>query len=483
MIYKIIVDKQPMSNPSEERKEYEIDIDQLYFKHDVYDSLVITHDEDYVMRRLALQDYNVLVELDPPIKEPLENINIELFEGENYIYLYDMTGNKIVAQYLVKNEFNELYVLETEMHTAIRQSANEIELIVGGQVTTLDGAVQDINGELSLKVDKNDNDQIVSMINASADEIYLTSNRLVIDSTNFKLSDAGNITATGGTVGGFTLGQNQFSANLTSDKMSRYTYTQTDLTRISNIIMGTITPTSQDYDKYDFDNSGEIRTRDYTIVQNIVQGREDGKAVYTLNTKNSENAITIADDDGNTRVNLGLFGSYINYLSVANLFANSSIRTNTGYFVENPNVGSFYLTLQKGDLNGVNGGMLDLYNNQGAETISLFGQNGHIDCVSITPSSVAEKKKNFEKLQSGLDIIKNIDIYKYNMNFEHDDTKKHIGFVIGDKFKYSKEITSENNDGADLYSFVSVCCKAIQEQQEEIQELKARIEKLEKGDK
>ena len=50
MIYKIIVDKQPMTNPSTDKKEYEIDIAPLYFKHDVYDSLVITRDEDYVMR-------------------------------------------------------------------------------------------------------------------------------------------------------------------------------------------------------------------------------------------------------------------------------------------------------------------------------------------------------------------------------------------------------------------------------------------------
>lgn len=189
MIYKIIVDKQPMSNPSEEKREYTIDIDQLYFKHDVYDSLVITLNEDYVMRRLQLNEYNVLVELDPPVKEPLTDINIELFEGENYIYLYDMTGNTIVAQYLIKNEFNELYVIHSEMNSAIEQKANEIELSVNGKIARVDGEIDDISASLELKVDKNDNDQVVSMINASADEIYLRSNRLVIDSTNFKLND------------------------------------------------------------------------------------------------------------------------------------------------------------------------------------------------------------------------------------------------------------------------------------------------------
>ena len=36
-------------------------------------------------------------------------------------------------------------------------------------------------------------------------------------------------------------------------------------------------------------------------------------------------------------------------------------------------------------------------------------------------------------------------------------------------------------DGVDVYSFVSVCCKAIKEQQEEIEELKKEIEKLKGG--
>ena len=198
MIYKIIVDKQPLTNPSADKREYEIDIEELRYKHEVYDSLVITFEEDYVMRRLELTDYNVLVELDPPIKEPLENINIELFEGENYIYIYDTVGNKIVAEYLVKNEFNKLYVTESEMHSTIRQSANEIELSVGGQITTLSGAIQDINADLSLKVDLDDNDQIISMINASADVISLTGNRINITSSHFKLTDTGEVSVVQG---------------------------------------------------------------------------------------------------------------------------------------------------------------------------------------------------------------------------------------------------------------------------------------------
>lgn len=88
--------------------------------------------------------------------------------------------------------------------------------------------------------------------------------------------------------------------------------------------------------------------------------------------------------------------------------------------------------------------------------------------------SLAEKKKDFELLKSGLEILKNIDIYKYHYK-NSNDKKKKIGVVIGNKYKYSKEITSEDNTEIDLYSFIAVCCKAIQEQQKEIDELKEMI--------
>lgn len=105
----------------------------------------------------------------------------------------------------------------------------------------------------------------------------------------------------------------------------------------------------------------------------------------------------------------------------------------------------------------------------------------YIRTPQIIQSSKEEYKKNFEKLNNGLDIIKNIDIYKYNLKSEEDNMKKHIGFVIGNNFKYSKEITSKENNGVDTYSFISVCCKAIQEQQEQIENLKKEIKELKGG--
>lgn len=104
--------------------------------------------------------------------------------------------------------------------------------------------------------------------------------------------------------------------------------------------------------------------------------------------------------------------------------------------------------------------------------------NGTVYAKEFLNLSLENKKKNFEKLENALDIIKKVDIYKYNFKSERDTDKKHIGFVIGDNYKYSKELTSKENDGADIYSLASCCLQAIKEQQEIIENLQNEIKEL-----
>lgn len=128
---------------------------------------------------------------------------------------------------------------------------------------------------------------------------------------------------------------------------------------------------------------------------------------------------------------------------------------------------SEYVAVEKGGI-----GLGTFSSSSMSETATITNQE--IRIPTVTQTSREEDKKNFEKYNNALDIIKNIDIYKYNLKTEEDGTKKHIGFVIGKDFNYSEEVTSKNNDGVDVYSFVSLCCQAIKELQEEIEELKKK---------
>lgn len=102
---------------------------------------------------------------------------------------------------------------------------------------------------------------------------------------------------------------------------------------------------------------------------------------------------------------------------------------------------------------------------------------------TLTQTSKADSKKNFELFKNGLDVIKNTDIYQYHLKSQTDDDKKHIGFVIGENYNYSKLITSSNNDGVDLYSMIAVAYQSIKEIVEKydskIEKLEARIKELE----
>ena len=100
---------------------------------------------------------------------------------------------------------------------------------------------------------------------------------------------------------------------------------------------------------------------------------------------------------------------------------------------------------------------------------------GKVTCQTLNETSEEKEKKNIERYsKKAVDILKTIDIYKYNFKSEKDTDKKHLGFVIGDSYNYSKEVTNSNNTGVNNYAFTSLCCKAIQEQQEQIEELQIK---------
>ncbi len=208
----------------------------------------------------------------------------------------------------------------------------------GNKATDWTPAPEDIDEELGGKLNEEDftganiilainNGTSSATINADkisldGKEIDLTAGNITIDSDNFSVDKNGNISATSGKIGGFTLGVNSFIANLVSEKME-YPYDSNDLTRIRNIILGNITPTTEDYNKYDLNDDGTIDAIDLLIVFRIINGYYDGRAVFELNTKKSEEAISIKNSSGKRVVNLGVFGSYLQQITADKIYADS----------------------------------------------------------------------------------------------------------------------------------------------------------------
>lgn len=79
--------------------------------------------------------------------------------------------------------------LEEQTNTKFEQTAKSIV----AEVNRAQKAEGQLDASLELKLGRDENDQVVSMINASADQIMLRGNRLIVESNNFQLDGNGKV--------------------------------------------------------------------------------------------------------------------------------------------------------------------------------------------------------------------------------------------------------------------------------------------------
>lgn len=423
--------------------EYELPDDLLYYDSENYDELSINY-ESYSTTITKRCEYNAdgtvsLLAQPQTITESFPS-TLGLSQGNYSVQLLGYSQAFLFVRLMVVNAYTAQYPTRLEMNSAITQTADEINLRVSRKV---------------------DEDEVCSVISQSADAIDISANRLTINSTNFKLNSAGNITATGGDIGGFTLDNVSFKKQLSG----LYNYNNFDLLIACGLVMDWFKQEPIIYDLEDYDNSGTVQSVDFVKIKQVLLGTltntKTANGNFEINSNDSKNCISIKKDN-KLAVSIGVGGINSNMITCDNFACGTPGST----------VDSSVIT----SINGGTGEMI--FSNTTIQAGTRITANGIIT-PSVTQTSKEESKKNFEKLNNALDIIKNTDIYKYNLDFEKDNDKKHIGLVIGEKYKYSEEITSKDNDGVDIYSMVSVCFKAIKEQQEIIEKLEKRIEALE----
>lgn len=79
--------------------------------------------------------------------------------------------------------------LEEQTNTKFEQTAKSIS----AEVNRAQKAEGQLDASLELKLGRDENDQVVSMINASADQIVLRGNRLIVECNNFELDALGRV--------------------------------------------------------------------------------------------------------------------------------------------------------------------------------------------------------------------------------------------------------------------------------------------------
>ena len=383
----------------------------------------------------------------------LDMFNVEA-RGNTYQCLLlnnEITITQGIEEHIFTEKFEEIETNKAEYTTSVLTN-KQASLKIDTQEAKIEARVEKDGVISAINLSPEEAQINANKISLEGKEINLTSDNIVIESNNFSVDEDGKITATAGKISDFTIdGEDGFVYKIYAPR----TFTSDDVTRVRGIITGTITPTTEDLQKYDLDGSGQITSSDWTKINLYVKNN-------ITETNFGKFEVSIPQPTLLATAHTGYINGDNNLVSGFN-FANAifpSLTINNSASFEN----GIYCYKQS-----------TFVNSNDDTTILLNGDNGNITCVSLTQTSKEENKKNFEKLTNAKDILNQVDIYKYNFKDENDNVKKSIGFVIGDDFNYSKEITSTNNDGANIYSMVSVLWQVVKEQQEEIKELKEMI--------
>ena len=401
----LCVDKQNRGSPSEELKEYIIDIGcPLRSVDDVFDELKISTDDNNILvgqitRRCYVDKYGVLKKLEQEEIQELDVPDIELFEGTNYVYIKEFTTLNMKLEYLTNAEMNKYFATKMEMNSSIKQTADSINL------------------EVSKKVDEN---EIISKINLSPEEIKIKSNKLSLEgyttiNNSFSIDEYGTVRLSDGVI--------SLIDNNPNDRDSTFSIENSNTDRVY------LKPRQLGF--YAHDNLHPVEL--------LVHLDEYQRGYISLTHEDSR----VTDESGNSVIH-----SHGLHISV------------------NDEDVMLSLTSEDATLFSV-------------DVINTYIKNLRYD--NISQSSLVSLKKNIKKIDNRcLDVIKNADVYEFNYNTEEDNTKKHIGFVIGKGYKTPEEIINNSRDGIDFGAVSSLLWKSVQEQQEIIEKLESRIDKLEK---
>ena len=313
-----------------ENIDYELPDDLLRYSSEVYDEFYLDYDSHtcQVIKRCAYNADGRVRALGKEITTDYEYPTIVLGDGNYTITLPGYDFGYLYVRLMAKNIYTTQFYTKVETDSAIEQSAKAIELSVNRKFKDVDGDIKDLSANLELKIDKDDNDQIISMINASADRITLSAGRLVINSGNFKLDENGNVKCTNGEFqGNITLREGNDISIQTDDNMKSM---------------------SLDYSGLVFYDSNNNITAE--ITRSYISNK-DGASVYIQ----GNSYFSIEKYIGNTKYQLMYFDDingtpFIRNTAVGTLFPDNSLG---GVKIENGLITNWNIQSTTCDLNNV----------------------------------------------------------------------------------------------------------------------------------
>lgn len=430
-----------------------------YFDINTYDEFILEENKAKIIRRVGENEDGSFYKLENEVVEDYGDLIIPVKTGYNKLWLesfYDLELNYEI-RYVIKSDYTDTFATEYYVDNSIEVNNKGI-ILEAKSYTDKETQGDALIAKINLDSTGNAKIDASKTIDLNGVDINLTSDNITINSTNFNVDKSGKVTATAGEIGGFNLTSTNFSNEIDGD----YDYSYGDLLACQACIldgneedfgdaMGSKAFTSYYKNILDTSGDGILNALDLLQIQKCIfemyELHKNAKGKLVINSNNPKNCFSILDGNGDYSFQAGTTGATIREINAETIICASP----------------------------------DTYKD--GKLIILKGYDGSIMCKTlnstvVNQTSLQSQKKNFEKYSGALEEINNIDIYKYNLKSEEDTTKKHLGFVIGDDFNYSKVITNDGNTGVDIYSMTSLCLQAIKEQQKEIEELRKEINSL-----
>lgn len=278
-IFKIIVKQ------DDNIKEYIIDdMKSLYQIGTTYDTFEYLDGKCRITRRIGLNNDGTKYILDTPYVEQLKDLNIEIPEGDYKIYT-NFNDLHLDVEYLLKNEYTDVFATQAELQSEINVRSDEIELLSKKKVNN-DEVVSSINlSPEKVQIDAN-------KISLKGKEINLTSDEIEIKSNNFKVDKQGNlecnnakvqglIESNEGNVGGWLISDDSLNNGTNYVRSNGYSniYTTSDIIILKAYLSGEswtedITKDLDLFNFYDLNRDGKVDILDLLLMKKKIMGTD-----------------------------------------------------------------------------------------------------------------------------------------------------------------------------------------------------------------
>lgn len=410
------------------------------------------------------------------------------------------------------------YLTTEETNALIQLLANTINLELQKKVNgeTITGAfllltINEDTSNAKLNADKIELTAQDVLNILAGNEINFESKNITFKSTYFTLDKNGNVTAKSGKIGGFNMSDTKFIANIKYP----YTFTQADRTKMINYIGGNGTLTAAEKEKYDLNNDGQITSADVVLMTKILNGTYPTSGTFELDTTSMYRNLLFKDSNGNPISSIGFNGMNIPLIHAKNIYAEESMGSPL-FYLDIENIGNVEIIANGSDRVFIGSGSEydGITTNIRGNNVRIYAHDGGGVYLGYSGSTAVTSDENLKDIyeldDKYIEFFKNLKPITYI--YKDTGHRNHIGFgarqvekaleqagltteqfagVLKDKnvtISAEEAGTKEDVHYDELYSlryeeFIALNTAMIQNLMKQNEELKTRLETLERGGK